>query len=476
MTVLKRALVVSLFSSNSSTLLYFIGSLLIARLLTPEEIGVYAVCIVILGVAQILREFGIGSYIVRERNLTRERLRAADGVLTVVSWPIAAGVFLASPLLGTIYGEPGIERVAKVLSLNFLLVPFGAITLALLKRHLRFGARAVIEVTSTAVYVCTAALLALNGGGYLSLAWASVAGMATSVVVTQFYRPAWLPWLPSLRHAGHLISFGVVVSAAQFGTALNQSTPELILGRMQGMQAAGYFTRAGGLVRVFSSVILQAFVHVALAHFSNRQGDKKGLTDSYLRFVEAITGAAWPFLVTLSIVAGPATILLFGSQWTASIPLVPVLCLASALTLPFSLTGAAVTAHGSPKIALKLEWLSLGLRVLALVLLAPVGIEACAWGQVMVGAAMAAVNVAILVRHVGVRVSGLIKSMTKSLGLTTACAALGGVMCAWAEAQDAGLAGQLAATLLGAATAYVAAALVLGHLVGQELKRWFSRG
>ena len=95
MTSVRRALLFSLLERYALTVLAFASNVLLARLLTPSEIGVYSVCMAVVGIAGVLREFGIGSYLIQKREVTRAHLGTAFGLSLVL------GVLLPWDLLLT---------------------------------------------------------------------------------------------------------------------------------------------------------------------------------------------------------------------------------------------------------------------------------------------------------------------------------------------------------------------------------------
>src|SRR5512133_2039604 len=180
MVKLRRSLVINFFSSSGSTIVGFIVSLVLARLLSPGEIGVYSMTIVFVNMAHIFRDFGIGTYLQQERELTPEKIRAATGVVFTSSWLIALGLYLASPWIGQWFAEPKMVPVMKVLAIGFLFIPFGTVTTSLLAREFEAGKQAIVNVISTAIFAVTCLSLAFLGFGTMSMAWANLANIIAS--------------------------------------------------------------------------------------------------------------------------------------------------------------------------------------------------------------------------------------------------------------------------------------------------------
>ena len=86
------------------------------------------------GLAQSVRDFGVGQYVIQERELSAGKLRAAFGVSLLVAWLLAAAVLLMASPLSLFYRQPLLRDVLQILALNFALIPFSSVTLPYLRR------------------------------------------------------------------------------------------------------------------------------------------------------------------------------------------------------------------------------------------------------------------------------------------------------------------------------------------------------
>src|SRR5690606_17483586 len=111
-------------------------SMVLARLLDPDDIGVYSMSAVLVAVAHIFRDFGVTSYVKRQKELNPDTLRTALGVVMCTSWTMALLMFLSAPLWSSFFGEPRVENVVRVLALGFVFIPFGALPQAVLVRNM----------------------------------------------------------------------------------------------------------------------------------------------------------------------------------------------------------------------------------------------------------------------------------------------------------------------------------------------------
>ncbi len=178
---IRRSLGFSALTQLINFLLSFGSVIIVSRLLTPEEIGIFSVSVSLLGFAHILRDFGVGNYLIQVKEVTRANMRAAFSVMLYSSWLIAALLFLARGPIADFYNREGVAEVIGLIAFNFLIIPFGAPILSVLRREMQFGRITIVSTANTFVQVSVTVICAMNGLSYLSMAWGSIAGMATNV-------------------------------------------------------------------------------------------------------------------------------------------------------------------------------------------------------------------------------------------------------------------------------------------------------
>lgn len=376
MSKVRKSIFLSFGQNYFSFILQFVASIIIARLLTPAEIGVFSVAMVLLGLAHRLRDFGAASYVIQEKELTPDKIRAAFSMTLITAWVMAIAIWLGSDYAAEFYREPGIRTVMLVVSLNFVLLPFGVIPMAYMQRQMNFQHIALINVGSNTVSTVTSLVLAYMGFSYLSLAWGSVAGILCNIVLAQVWRPKDLPLLPGLKEIRRVFSFGSLSSLVMILSDISQGAAEMILGRLSGMSVVGYFGRAMGLMSMFDRFVMSALWSVALPYFAEQSRNQHAMKISLLRSMTYATGLAWPFFVCLGLLAEPAITILYGDQWLPSIPLLKLLCVAMMLLSPFLLMSSIMTAIGQMKQNFYLLCAFVPVRILSLLIAAPFGLRA----------------------------------------------------------------------------------------------------
>lgn len=338
----------------------------VARLLSPSEIGLFSVAASLVAIGHVFRDFGIGQYLVQATKVSRDQLRAANTVMICISWFIALILLIIRNPAAGFYQNDGIIDILTVLAWNFIILPFGAPLLSMLRREMKFGRIAVVSVGSIIVHSFTTIYLALNGYGYMSMAWGSLAGIITNTLILIAMRPSDALLLPKFSGIKEVLRFGYKSSSATLAIEAGTSAPDLILGRTLGLAEVAFYNRAWSMM----SLVMESFVNIIKGVFfpafaeSVRNG--ANALSAYLQASVQLTGFTIPMLAVFALLSDPMIYLLFGPQWERSGPLATLICLYAMLVAPFSLGGVALVACGKIDILMRAQFLILGARILTL--------------------------------------------------------------------------------------------------------------
>lgn len=407
-----------MLSSNGTTLVAFAGSLFIARLLSPAEIGLYSIAVAFVGLAQILRDFGASSYIVQCEEPDRETLRSALGSMVLFSWTLAALLWTLSGAIASFYAQAQLQPLLRILAINLLLTPLGAVTLALLRREMHFGTVGLVDFASTLTQISITCLIAWRGGGASSLAWGSLAGVVATVLMTLPHRKPGQPWLPGVSRLRDVVGFGAYASSASLLGHLNISASDLLLGKLLGAEAVGLFGRAIGSARLLTTVLMRGVSPVVAPLFARLRRAEGDIEAGFLAAASRLTVVAWPTLAFMAVLAEEIIVLLYGQQWIHTVPLVPIVCIATAIGIPFVVVSQMLVGLGRPELTLRIEALNLPIKIALIIAAAPWGLRAVAVAMVLSACAGAAYQLWTLRRHFGVRLRGLLRTFATSAGIT----------------------------------------------------------
>ncbi|MDY0222957.1 MAG: lipopolysaccharide biosynthesis protein [Desulfobacterium sp.] len=370
MAGIARSLTISLLERYIIIGLQVVSFFILARLLTPKEIGLFSVAVAVIGIAQILRDFGIGSYLIQEKELTQERIRTAFTITLIFSTGLFLLMLLSANPVAMYYKDERLAGVLRLLSINFLFIPFNTTTIAILKRNMQFGILAGFNISSAVTGTATALIFAASGAGYNALVYSSIASTLTIVMAGALFRRREFFLRPSLAGWQHVVKFGSQIAFTSVLTHVAVNINDLVVGRVLGFSAVGILSRAQGVMNIFHRDIMTAIRNVAYPGFSQAYRNGGDLESIHTRSVTALTAVAWPFYGFFALFPLESLRLLFGPQWDAAAPLVPVFCFAGAIAAIWSLGPNLIVAKGRVDLITRTEIIIQPFRILLLVVCA----------------------------------------------------------------------------------------------------------
>jgi O-antigen/teichoic acid export membrane protein len=432
MANLRRSLVINFFSSSGAAFLQFIVSVLLARILSPSEIGVYSMTVVFVNLAHVFRDFGVSQYLQREAELTPDKIRSATGVVFATSWLIAVILFLGSPWIGRWFNEPEIVPVMRVLAVGFLLIPFGTITNALLSRELAAEKQALVNVAGTLSYCISCVVLAKLGFGSLSLAYANLINIIACALAFIPFRPKNLPWLPSFRHWRSVAHFGLGSLLSSCLSALNNAIPDVLLGKLGTARHVGLLSRANSTVTIFTYVAGSTVSYGAISYLAQTYHRGESLVPMLSRATVLLTGVGWTALALTTVLGNDIVLALYGPAWLECVPAILPLSAAAAVAMLFHYIPMAVSAIGRPYLSAAPTVVTVAARIAFGVLLFDGSLHRFAWALCLATVATAPVIAAQQSRHfaytAGTMLRAMLPSAVVALGTAAAAAALAAVL------------------------------------------------
>lgn len=250
----------------------------------------------------------------------------------------------------------------RISAMNFLVLPFCSISVALLRREMLFKSLVTVTLTSAVVGFGTTISLALLGYGANSMAIGSVAANIATGIGAWLARSDRKLLLPSFSEWRVLLEFGGQSAAANVVTSISMDINDLFLGKILGFSSVAMISRAQGLMNIFHRDLMSAIRNVAYPAFAKAHRDGEQLESNYIASVSAVTVLAWPFYGFTALFSLELLRLMFGPQWDQASPLVPIFCLAGAFAASSTLISSAIMATGRIDLITKTELIFQPLR------------------------------------------------------------------------------------------------------------------
>ncbi len=419
----RKSLLLSLADSYLGVVLQLASTVIVSRLLTAPEVGIFAIAAVFAALASTFRDFGVAEYLIQEKHLDDDAIRAALTVNIGVSWLMALLLFAGSPFASEFYRSDGVGQVMRLQAVSFLLIPFGAVTMAWFRREMNFKPMMLAGIFTNLTSFVVVVVLAYKGFSYMSMAWASLAGTAVSVFVSLCMRPAHFPRWPGKRGIGKVLHFGKFASGIYILGAMGKGAPEMIMGRALDAAAVGLFSRANGLVEIFNRLVLRAVMPVYLPFFAKAVREEGSPVPGLLRAMSYLTAVGWPFLAYMGLASFAVVRLMYGAQWLDAVGLAKIVCLVAAVELVYVAAKEALLSKGLVRESNNLQIGIQGLRVFGLLAVIYWGLEGACWGLLAAAIAGALLSHYYLVRHIDLTLADVLRAVLPSAGVTAFCMA-----------------------------------------------------
>lgn len=327
-------------------LLQLAAAIVIARLLTPDEMGVFALALSASAVLTALRTFGVGNYLIREPVLSPEKIRSAFGVMLVISWSLGLILFSSRHSIAALYERPGIAEVMGLLALNFAVAPFAAPAGALLAREMRFKALHNIGLSAVLAGTGLSVVLAVAGYSYMALAWGLLVTTSLNTLLTLLVMPQHALIKPSIAYWRDITRFGGLLSLTSLIGTMNSEGVRFIFGWFTSPASLAQFNRSAQVPNVFRQGIFLPIARVLTPAWSNDIRNGRSIGPGAEKLVALNTVLVWPVFLALSFVSVPFITLVFGENWRPAGEIFPWILLSQGIVAALPQPEQVLVPHG----------------------------------------------------------------------------------------------------------------------------------
>lgn len=361
----------------------FIVTIILARLLSPEEYGTIALLYLFTGLASLFVNCGFSSALIQMQDITHTDESTVFWFNLGMGITTAFGLWQFAPWIADFYSKPVLIPLMGVLALNLLIGALASIHSILLTKRLDFKVQMRIGVFSAVISGVVAVVLAWQGYGVWSLAWQSL----TATVLTTILLWKLNDWRPNLvfsyisiqrlfRFGGYLMFSGLL------DTAYNRLYTVLI-GKQYGAWDLGIYDRAYGTQQLPAGILTSILSRVTFPIFSAVAENKEKLRSGVRHALRGIMLINIPLMLGLLVTADAVLLTLFGEKWVESAPILRVLCLAGILWPLHVINVNVLMAQGHSRLFFLIEVVKKALGLIILLIAANYGVMAIAWSVVV---------------------------------------------------------------------------------------------
>jgi len=325
-------------SQGGFFVIQFGGSVILARLLTPYELGVYAVAAAVIGVIGAVQAFGLAGFVVREHELSPDLLASTFTINACLAAMLAAAIVGLSSVSSSFLRETGVRNVMMVLATLPLLGAFEFLPSTNLERRGRFELISLVSLMRALSATAVTVGLAFCGFSFMSIAYGNVAGAVVSIVLFNTLGRQHVSFRLSLSEWRRVTKFGLQMVAISGVNALGGRAAELVMGRLLGLSALGLYARASSLNSLLWDNIHLVIGRVVFVDFADLRRKGVSLHDSYLRTVDVVTAVLWPAFAGFAILSGPLIETVYGDKWVGAAQPLSLLSVAAIVLVSITMT------------------------------------------------------------------------------------------------------------------------------------------
>jgi PST family polysaccharide transporter len=414
----QRASLLNLTARGIDFFFQFFSLVLLARLLTPADYGVFAMVTPFLWLLITMGDLGLASAVLQQPDLNERQASAIFQVNALTGLALAGLLLACSPLLGAFYGDARVSEIAAILSLVLVVSGFTAVQQALLRRALLFGVLLRAQIASSALSSTVAVALAWNGAGY----WALVARALVDPLVYASVAWALAAWRP--RHAEWgdatktLLRFGRYYLGSSMIYSLARQADNVLIGWRFGSAELGPYALAYRLFFLPVQQITWPLGQVVIPTLSRLRDDPERLKRWYLKLLRLVTLAAFPPFFSLMVCADDVVTVVAGPQWSEAANILEILAPVGALQAAYSTCDWLLRARGQADRSFWWTVITTSACLVGYVIGLP-------WGAIGVASGLATANLVFFLpgflyaaKGTSIRLIDIVKAMLPSFGIT----------------------------------------------------------
>ncbi|HUW14832.1 MAG TPA: lipopolysaccharide biosynthesis protein [Anaerolineae bacterium] len=401
----------------------FIVSIVLARLLLPEQFGLIGMLTVFLALGAVFLNSGFGSALIQKQDATEVHYSSVFYTNILLSL-VAAGVLcLVAPLIARFYGEPMLTPLTRVLSLNSVLSAFGLIQVFLMTKRLDFKTQTKVSLMASLGSGVVGVTMALLGFGV----WSLVAQSVSATFFTTVF--LWLlnTWRPqaafSLTALRELFGFGSRLLASGLLDTVFRNLYNVVIGKLFSPADLGYYTRAYTLEQVPTQTLGGIVGRVTLPLFAEIQGDPARVRNGFRKALRTLVLVNFPLMIGLLACARPLVLTLLTEKWAPAIPYLQLLCIVGLLYPLHVINLNVLLAMGRSDLFFRLEVIKKVLIVSVLAVTWRWGIQAIIAGQIVVSIVAYYLNSYYSRTIVGYGITAQVRDLLPYLGAASAMGA-----------------------------------------------------
>ena len=362
-----------------------IVTIMIARLLMPEEYGLFLLVFIFTSIAGVIVHNGFNIALIQKKDADEIDFSSVFYLTLFVASLLYGILFFAAPFIASFYEYPQLSLVLRVLCLTLFLGVFISIQNSIIARKMQFKKLFISNLGAVIVSGIVGITLAYRDFGI----WALVGQHLTSQLITTIILFVTLRWRPkpifSIKRIKKLFSFGWKLLVSNLIDSIDTNIRNLLIAKFFNPALLSFYSKGLQFPNIIVDNINSPIQSVMLPTLSLQQDNKPRIKEMIRRTHKTTSFLIFPMMIGLAVIAEPLILLLLTDKWLPTVPFLQIFCAFYAIWPILTANLQAITALGRSDIFLKLEILKISLNVIILMISIPFGVHALALGLVISG-------------------------------------------------------------------------------------------
>lgn len=329
-------------------------SIIVARLLLPEDFGVVALLLVFTSIATVFVQSGLGTALIQRKEITQIELSSVFYYTFFIAFILYVILFILAPYVETFYKAEGMVTYLRILAIVLFPGSYNTIQNALLARRMLWKSQCLCNIVSISIAGGLGIWFAYEGTGV----WAIIIQQLSYQILICITLAFVIRWKPSLvisiKQSMPLFKYGFNLLFANIIDTIYHNLENLIIGKKYPSEVLAFFTKGKMFPLVVTNNVDGALQTVMLPVLSSRQDSKSELRTMLRKSISTSSMILFGGLTTLALCAEPLIKILLGENWIEAVPFLQWYCLIG-MTFPLQTSSAqAINALGLSSIYLKI--------------------------------------------------------------------------------------------------------------------------
>ncbi len=350
-----------------SQIISFTISIILARILTPEDYGVVALMTIFTNIALVFVRTGFSSAIIQKKELSDTDLSTVFYSGMGMALVLYGILFFSAPYIALLYEEPLLTDLLRVQSLIIVLGAAYSVQQALINRNLQFKKSFAISMCGAVVQGASGIFLALQGFG----PWALVYSNVIHYIVAAILMWCIVKWKPKFVFSGasfkSLFSFSSKMLAAGLLDSLFNNIRSIIIGIQYSSADLAYYNKGHQFPTLIMTQVDGSMTTVLFSSLSKYQFDWENGLRVLRRAMKTSIYVCAPLMAGMFAVADPMIRILLTDKWVDSVVYVQLVCIIC-MFWPLSAQRHALNARGKSGIALRMNMFGKAVTLVCLLL------------------------------------------------------------------------------------------------------------